>query len=57
MQKAVAVHFVKDGTEQVVRVNDEVVISAGTFKSPQVVGLTVMGERIIDFLKLTSLSS
>lgn len=42
-QKAVAVHFVKDGTEQIVRVNKEVIVSAGTFKSPQVLELSGIG--------------
>lgn len=37
LQKAVAVHFLKDGKEQLVRVQKEVIVSAGSFKSPQVV--------------------
>lgn len=37
LQRATGVRFVVDGKEHVVKVNKEVVVSAGTFKSPQVV--------------------
>jgi choline dehydrogenase-like flavoprotein len=42
-QKAVAIHYIKDGTEQVVRVGKEVVVSAGSFKSPQILELSGIG--------------
>lgn len=49
LQKAVAVHFLKEGKEQLVRVQKEVIISAGTFKSPQLVSPTSLTVQVYYF--------
>ncbi|UZJ52398.1 hypothetical protein CBS101457_001718 [Exobasidium rhododendri] len=43
LQKATGVSYFKDGKEHVVKIRKEVIVSAGTFKSPQVLELSGIG--------------